>query len=336
MVLSRRSRRPQRLARLRERRCYGFTLVELLVVIAIIGILIALLLPAVQAAREAARRMSCNNNLKQIALAAHNYHDRFEAFPPGMLGMKINNKMRAAALLVFILNEMEQSSLRNQLDPFDPNNKDVVTGLAGTVLPVIICPSDLIPQNPVNQGTTPYPYGVTSYGGNGGTGGTCYRSVAYCRNIVAQSTDGMFFETGPNSAPNAGQSPVRMADVIDGTSNTLFFGERSHVDKVFDDLATANGGQQVIGQYGFWHSVGGLAVVDATMTTLAPLNYRADAGQDWNTCGCLRLSAFGSLHPGGANFALVDGSVRFISQTIDMTVYRALGTRAGGETASVP
>jgi prepilin-type processing-associated H-X9-DG protein len=127
-----------------------------------------------------------------------------------------------------------------------------------------------------------------------------------------------------------------MADVLDGTSNTLFFGERSHVDPVFDSQANANGGQQVIGQYGLWHSAGGLAVVDATMTTLAPINYGVDASQTWNTSACLRTSGFGSLHPGGANLALVDGSVRFFSQTIDMPLYRALSTRAGGEVASAP
>ncbi|HPM84727.1 MAG TPA: DUF1559 domain-containing protein [Candidatus Anammoximicrobium sp.] len=315
----------------------GFTLVELLVVIAIIGVLVALLLPAIQAAREAARRMQCSNNLKQLALGTQNYHDRLRSFPPGTLAktFAVAPKSRATALFVFILNEMEQSSLRNELDPNDPY-VNINNGLAGIVLPVIVCPSDVIPQNPVNQGTPPYPYGITSYGGNGGTGGTYYRFYGYCRTVTAQSTDGMFFETGPNSAPTAGQEPVKMADVLDGTSNTIFFGERGHVDPVFDTLAAANGGQQVIGQYGFWHSAGGLAIVDATMTTLAPLNYRADAAQIWNNSACLRTTAFGSLHPGGANFALVDGSVRFISDSVDTTVYRALSTRAGGETMSLP
>lgn len=321
----------------RDSRQAGFTLVELLVVIAIIGILVALLLPAIQAAREAARRMQCSNHLKQLALGAHNYHDRLHSFPPGTLAKIFATapKSRSTALFVFILNEMEQSSLRNDLDPHDPY-VNISNGLAGVVLPVIICPSDVIPENPVNQGTPPNPFGVTSYGGNGGTGGTYYRFYGYCRDVVTQSTDGMFFETGPNSAPNSGQDPVRMSDVIDGTSNTLLFGERSHVDPTFDTLAGVNGGQQVIGQYGLWHSAGGLAIVDATMTTLAPLNYRTDDAQPWNTSACLRTAAFGSLHPGGANFALADGSVRFISDSIDMTTYRALSTRAGGEIAPLP
>ena len=315
----------------------GFTLVELLVVIAIIGVLVALLLPAIQAAREAARRTQCGNNLKQLALGAQNYHDRLRSFPPGTLAKTFATapKSRATALLVFLLNEMEQSNLKNELDPNDPY-VNIVNGLAGTVLPLIVCPSDVIPQNPVPQGTPSYNYGVTSYGGNGGTGGTYYRFYGYCKTVMAQSTDGIFIETGPNSAPVAGQESIRMADVIDGTSSTLLFGERSHVDPVFDTLAAANGGQQVIGQYGFWHSAAGLAIVDATMTSAAPINYRADASQIWNTCACLRTSAFGSLHPGGANFALVDGSMRMLADSIDPTVYRALSTRAGGEIASPP
>jgi len=119
-----------------------------------------------------------------------------------------------------------------------------------------------------------------------------------------------------------------MADVRDGTSGTLFFGERRHADKVFDSWA-AGAGEQLIGDYGWWHTAGGLAIVDATMTTLAPLNYDADTSD--TDFACWRVGAFGSFHPGGANFALVDGSVRFLSETIELDQYRALSTRAGGE-----
>jgi len=316
------------------RRPRGFTLVELLVVIAIIGILIALLLPAVQAAREAARRMQCSNNLKQLALATHNYHDRLRSFPPGTLLKRFFNHrpwLRGPSLFIFILNEMEQTSLHGQLDLEDPYNNELngENALSALVLPVLVCPSDVMEQNPVEKTGSARWHGLTSYGGNGGTGGT----NRFLCNVNPQIADGMFFETGPRSFPDPNQSPVRIADVTDGTSNTLFFGERSHVDEEFDAWATANG-EQLIGEYGWWHTCGGLAILDATMTTLARLNYETDTSDP--EFACLRLSAFGSFHPGGANFALVDGSVRFISETIEMDTYRALSTRRGNEVAPVP
>jgi prepilin-type N-terminal cleavage/methylation domain-containing protein/prepilin-type processing-associated H-X9-DG protein len=312
----------------------GFTLVELLVVIAIIGILIALLLPAVQAAREAARRMQCSNNLKQLALATHNYHDRLRSFPPGTLLKAFSGgrpRMRGPSLFIFILNEMEQASLHGLLDLEDPLNNEAggQSALSALVLPVLVCPSDAIEDNPIEHGTSGRWHGLTSYGGSGGTGAT-HRFLCTSLPMIA---DGVFFETGPLSNPNPGQSPVRMADVRDGTSNTLFFGERSHDDLVFDQWANG-AGEQLIGDYGWWHTCGGLAIVDATLSTLAPLNYRADTSQP--DFACRRVSAFGSEHPGGANFALVDGSVRFISETIERGNYRALSTRRGGEAAPVP
>ena len=312
----------------------GFTLVELLVVIAIIGILIALLLPAVQAAREAARRSQCTNNLKQLALATHNYHGSCQSFPPGCLLSVYTNPhgMRGPNLFIFLFNTMEQNNLYNQLSTGDPL-QDEINGLSATLVPVDICPSDVIRPNPAQQVGSLYTFAMGSYGGNGGTGGTCYRFYNYCNNIVPQIANGMFFETGPYSAPVAGQTPLNFANVTDGTSNTLLFGERSHYDPVFDAWANANS-DEPIEQYGGWHSSGGLAIVDSTMTTYAPLNYRTNTSQ--TGFACMRLSAFGSLHPGGANFALVDGSVRFLSQTINPTTYQALCTPAGGEVVTLP
>jgi prepilin-type N-terminal cleavage/methylation domain-containing protein/prepilin-type processing-associated H-X9-DG protein len=319
----------------RQRGTRGFTLVELLVVIAIIGILVALLLPAIQAAREAARRMQCTNNLKQIALGTQNYHDRLGSFPPGTLLKRFSSRprMRGPSLFIFTLNEMEQTSMYGQLDLNDPLNNEAggQSSLSATVLPVLVCPSDVIKQNPVEHDTSGRWHGLTSYGGNGGTGGS-HRFL--CPDPpLGLKTGGMFFETGPFSNPNPDQSPVKMADVLDGTSNTLFFGERSHFDTVFDTWASG-AGEQPIGDYGWWHTAGGLAIVDATLTTSAPINYLTDTSEP--DFACRRVSAFGSLHPGGANFALVDGSVRFISASIELATYRSLSTRAGGEAVGVP
>jgi prepilin-type N-terminal cleavage/methylation domain-containing protein/prepilin-type processing-associated H-X9-DG protein len=313
----------------------AFTLVELLVVIAIIGVLVALLLPAIQAAREAARRMQCSNHLKQLALGAQNYHDRLGSFPSGtllkMFPPPVKPRLRGPSLFIFLLNEMEQSALHGMLDLDDPLNNEAggQDSLSATVLNVLVCPSDVVRANPVEHGTSGRWHALTSYGGNGGTGG----NHRFLCTATAINTDGIFSETGPFANPNPGQPAVRIADVLDGTSNTLFFGERSHFDQQFDTWASS-AGEQAIGDYGWWHTAGGLAIVDATLTTLAPLNYETDTSQA--EFACRRVAAFGSLHPGGANFALVDGSVRFLDESIQQAVYRALSTRAGGEAVSAP
>jgi prepilin-type N-terminal cleavage/methylation domain-containing protein/prepilin-type processing-associated H-X9-DG protein len=318
-----------------RRRCWrprGFTLIELLVVIAIIGILVSLLLPAVQAAREAARRTKCLNHLKQIALAAHNHHDWARQFPAGTLLKTFPSRprLRGPSLFIFLLNEMEQTALHGRLDLEDPLNNEEggADSLAARVLPVLVCPTDQIAHNPVPHSSSGRWHGLTSYGGNGGTGGT-HRFL--CETFPLKA-DGVFFETGPNSNPRPGQKPVRIAGIRDGTSNTLLFGERRHADDVFDAWALS-ADEQRIGDYGWWHTAGGLAIVDATMTTLAPLDYEADTADV--EFPCVRLSAFGSYHGAGANFALADGSVRFLSKSIDLETYRALSTRAGAEAASI-
>ncbi len=318
----------------------GFTLVELLVVIAIIGILVALLLPAVQAAREAARRMQCGSQLHQLAIAAHNHHDVHKAFPPGVYQHSFSSapKFRGVSLFVKLSPFMEQGPLVDGWDEIDPINNTVggASSKSAVVLPVLICPSDVIPENPINTGSRWY--GITSYGGNGGT-------RSYDPQLA--TNDGIFFVIGPGSQTAPDGRPIRMADVLDGSSNTLLFGERSHFDPNHDSFAaniTAPGGQFLnpMGSIGWWApSAGRLAGGDVTLSAYAPINFRVPAhfssggsmvppASDFSSYQYYndrRVSAYGSQHPGGANFALADGSVRFIAQTISLPMLQRAAVR---------
>jgi prepilin-type N-terminal cleavage/methylation domain-containing protein/prepilin-type processing-associated H-X9-DG protein len=313
----------------------GFTLVEVLVVITIIGILIALLLPAVQAARESARRMQCNNQLKQLALAAHNYHASHNSFPPGVE----RSTSQKSSLFVFLLPYLEQGSL---YELWKRPGADRVA-LAATVLASLVCPSDILPDNPVENKVSGRHYGLTSYGGNGGT-------RSFHPESPELKTDGVFFEVGLYSRPARYQKAVRISDITDGTSQTLLFGERTHRDRNYDSFA-AQGWEQTLGEYGYWTGSGGnLALGDVTLSSHAPLNYlvpidypnRASASPPANSLDGFRyyadqrLCAFGSNHPGGANFALADGSARFLGDAIPLTALRALSTREGSEIVSIP
>jgi prepilin-type processing-associated H-X9-DG protein len=208
------------------------------------------------------------------------------------------------------------------------------------VLPGLICPSDVIPKNPVDGGNGRW-YGMTSYGGNGGT-----------RSYDPQfaSNDGIFFVIGPGSQTAPGGSPVRMGDVSDGTSNTALFGERSHVDRNHDTFAAsmaAPSGQflNATGTIGWWANSGGrLAAGDVTLSAYAPLNFRVPA--DYANRGSLvppandyngylyyyerRVCAFGSNHAQGANFGLADGSVRFVNDSVPQVTLQQLCVRNDG------
>lgn len=331
------------------RRQPAFTLVELLVVIAIIGVLVALLLPAVQAAREAARRAQCSNNLHQLALASHNFHDVRGAFPAGVYQQQFASKpkYRAVTLFAKLLPYLEQTGLAEGWDEVDPLNNTQGGSASRTAakLAALVCPSDVIPANPVDTGSGRW-YGLTSYGGNGG-------SRSYDPQMA--TNDGVFFVVGPGSQTDPSGHPVRMADIQDGLSNTLLFGERSHFDNNHDSFAanlSAPSGNFInaLGTIGWWGASGGrLAAGDVTMSAYAPINFRVPApfdkgstmvpaATDYNSYlyyNDRRMCAFGSQHPGGANFTLGDGSVRFLTQNIAMPVFQTAAVRNDGQAVTL-
>lgn len=294
----------------------AFTLVELLVVIAIIGILVALLLPAIQAARGAARRISCINNLKQLALATQNYHDTHLVFPAGGLnwptpsGQGNPPRFRNVALFVLILPQLEQGPLSASWDFMDPW-QNILSGRAATVLDVLLCPSDHLPS-PIAVDSSGRQFGMTSYGGSAGV--QSYQASNASR-------DGIFYMN----------SNHRMADILDGTSHTLLFGERYHRDMDYDLNA---GTFTRMSGWGYWcPSAGPPGMGDVTLGTMVPINYLHPAGVAVDTVHeARRITAMGSGHSGGSQVALADGSTRFVSESIDLAMFQALSTRAGGET----
>jgi prepilin-type N-terminal cleavage/methylation domain-containing protein/prepilin-type processing-associated H-X9-DG protein len=316
-----------------EFRQRGFTLLELLVVIAIIGILIALLLPGVQKVREAANRAQCANNLKQLAIAAHNHHDARGRFPTGIHTVVLQEDGRYAegtAWEVELFPYFEQDNLYRKWDYNDHRN-NVAGGRDATTaqfFKLLLCPSDSALDPVVYFDSVPQYawafgfYGQGSYGGNAGT-----RSFPQ-----AQVTrDGILFW----------DSDIRLADVTDGASNTFLFGERDHRDPEFDRLThDSDPGFYPIAGWGKWAAVmftSGGSLPHHTLSAAVPINYQMPPNSVVGD-GAInnRLCAYGSGHPGGANFALADGSVRFVSDQTPVGILQALSTRAGGEPVSVP
>jgi prepilin-type N-terminal cleavage/methylation domain-containing protein/prepilin-type processing-associated H-X9-DG protein len=312
----------------------GFTLIELLVVIGIIGVLIALMLPAVQKVREAANRMACANNLKQIALATHLFHDTHQKFPTGArLPVYVGGiPTRATNLWVELLPYFEQDNLHNKWDYCD--NRNNVAGeenaTQAQVIKLLICPSDPLLETVVEWKVLVAPrwawgfYGMSSYGGNAGKHSVPLGAPPAFPGI---SRDGIFFIG----------SRVRLTDVTDGSSNTFLFGERFHRDSEFDrrqPVVSPQLGINPIAQVGMWGHVSGPGVMaSVTLHAAAPINYQMPPGGDSSALSA-RVCAFGSGHGHGANFAFADGSVSFKSDSIPLATLQALSTRASGEVAS--
>lgn len=352
------------------RRCrrVGFTLVELLVVIAIIGILIALLLPAVQAAREAARRSQCANHMKQIALALHNYHDSYKRFPAlGCRGLGSNTGIYYSWLmstLPFFEQGPRYQGIMSQArpsgpglpSPWDTSNNTWNNQYWKVDIPTLICPSDTPPPN---RGESPT---LTNYKG-----------------CVGDDYHQNHFRPDENNRDNRGifqcERWAGMETILDGTANTVMLGELvagGYPDDVLGGVAV---------NMQAWNPAACLARIDPTNPKKLTPPVRADfrpaggrafdgrpyfvgfatlVGPNGPSChwggvdGNEHMGTLSSRHPGGGHVAMADASVRFISQTIDTGnqaiddidtpgsrpspwgVWGALGSRAGGEAVAVP
>jgi prepilin-type N-terminal cleavage/methylation domain-containing protein/prepilin-type processing-associated H-X9-DG protein len=317
---------------MRTRRA-AFTLIELLVVIAIISVLIALLLPAVQSAREAGRRAQCVNNLKQIGLAMHNYVESRNALPAAeMVFLGLTNGTNFSALSQ-VLPYLEQSALFNALnfslpDVAPTNSTVMLTNISG-----LICPSDPYNPNPTLGAQTNYMADMGS--------GIVWQSSLFAPNTSLPMPNGVFY----------GNSATTLAAITDGLSNTGFYSERivgdattgiiSPIADVFFDPGAPLTPAQAIAQCQALNiydpanqipMVMGVPWVDGQHITLHVTT------PNTRSCGFFIVNRAvmppSSYHPGGVNLLLGDGSVKFVKNSVDLQTWRALGTRNGGEVIS--
>ncbi|RUL87124.1 DUF1559 domain-containing protein [Tautonia sociabilis] len=311
----------------------AFTLIELLVVIAMIGVLIALLLPAVQSAREAARRAQCTNNLKQLGIALHAYHDAVGAFPLGRTIPSNASFSPMARILPFV----EQATVASALNFDLPWTTTANQTATSTSLALLLCPSD--------PTAVPDGWGGTNYRSNEGTSVVMWYGTNDTAGVNAgmPAPNGLFFSNARYTA----------ADVRDGLSNTAAFSE--HVLGDFDNTRATREADT------FWPQTypanADQAVQLCRQMDWRDLSYQrvSDVGAPWiygyhsttsywhsgppNSLSCMFppsriMTVANSRHPGGVNVGLADGSVRFVKETVALPAWRALGTRNGGEVIS--
>lgn len=294
----------------------GFTLIELLVVIAIIAILIALLLPAVQQAREAARRTQCKNNLKQFGLAMHNYHDTSRAFPPAIVFQDGSNGRAANwAWGAMIAPFLEQAPAYNQLDVGSGRMSDALSTPAlltiiQTPLSAVRCPSDVGPDTHAGS------LNLRKYRD---TVANTNRHGIVSNYVGANGSHQVRPNFGdPGSSTNNGafmrNGNTKIRDITDGTSNTILMGERRYkkVDTSGNVALAAM----------FWGASGNAGGGDGTMASVTAAGHRKVNCPENNNC----RRVYSSLHVGGAQFLLADGSVRFISENIDHNTDQAVNS----------
>ena len=340
----------------------GFTLIELLVVIAIIAVLIALLLPAVQAAREAARRIQCTNNLKQIILALHNYADVNSSLPPTGNAGTVNSRTANAndfSINARLLPYMEQQALFATLNVSVGYNIENNGTASSTRVATFLCPSD---PSSIRRGLSNYPghdFGDCNYGNNIGT----------LHTLLGGQFDGPTYMTGRNAANYGGV--VTLASITDGTSNTAAYSEWLKGRSVAQDglymvyLSTitytapstpAVAGGDVMGTIrnlsatcqsattlgaqktkGFaWASQG--CGVGGCYSHVNPPNKKSCAFSNWNhdypatfDYAAATLIGASSQHSGGVNVGFLDGSIKFIKDSVNPATWAAIATKAGGE-----
>jgi prepilin-type N-terminal cleavage/methylation domain-containing protein len=295
----------------------AFTLIELLVVIAIIGILIGLLLPAVQKVREAASRIRCANNLKQIGLAVHNYHETFERIPPASLGGD-GEVSWAVLLLPFI----EQDNLFQQWNlKLRYTYYRTPASVVGAQVGIYYCPSRRSPPKYSVSGDTQPPWGgspgaLGDYAGNGGNSTATWDDPRY-NNGVFLYADTAF---GPNNTVVSWTAMISFRDVTDGLSSTLLVGEK-HV--LLGQWGQESAGDNSIYNGDDIHTIVRVAgrqmpgPIDRPFAASPFDSYRPD-------------ERFGSYHPGGCQFVLCDGGVHFISNTVDIETLSRLAVRNDG------
>jgi prepilin-type N-terminal cleavage/methylation domain-containing protein len=340
----------------------GFTLVELLVVIAIIGVLVALLLPAVQAAREAARRSSCSNNLKQLGLAMQNHHDTYGTFPPGMPDDDARGFGWGAHILPFMeggntydriasaiqavapgspgIKFLHTGSECHKTDPADTNCNiddwgDIFQVMRGTyneytkvVMKGFLCPSSALPTKD-NDG-----FGASSYAGCAGTsyqsnGTPADMTTCASGSFRGRTQNGMILYANQNDYT----SVTRMADCVDGTSNVFLIGEIGPSANVRPTITNH-------GAFPLWAGGNNNAGCNTALTMGCHVRVADDrynlSLSSMQSPPVESDASFGSYHPAIVMFVLADGSVHAIPRTVDTVVYSRLANRADGNVVTLP